>query len=214
MNGTMLMSEREVCVDLASCGMAGESFFDLGGEFQGEGVQALRQIANVLQEIVVGDKGGDGGEEAGGGGDEGFGDAGSDGAEAGSASGAETGEGVNDAPDGAEKADEGSDTCRCGEPGHTLFDAANLFGGGELHGDGNGPEAFQFLRRGISGAGDLRLEFAVAGGVDVGKRRARGDEALGIGDAFGGAEDSKELVAFAADASENAELLENERPGD
>jgi hypothetical protein len=58
------------------------------------------------------------------------------------------------------------------------------------------------------------LKFAVAGGVDVGKGRARGDEALRIGDAFGGPENSEELVAFAADASEDAELLENERPGD
>src|SRR5208337_553344 len=142
MNGTMLMSEREVCVALASCGMSGEGFFDLGGEFEGEGVQTLREIANVLQEMVVSDEGGDGGEKAGGGGDKGFGDAGSDGAEAGSAGGAETGEGVNDAPNGAEEADEGSDTGGGGEPGHSFFDAANFFGRGELHGDGDGPEAF------------------------------------------------------------------------
>lgn len=58
------------------------------------------------------------------------------------------------------------------------------------------------------------MEFAVAGGVDVGKGRAHGDETLRVGDAFGGAEESEELVALAADTSEDAELLENERPGD
>jgi len=194
--------------------ISGEGFFDLRGEFEGKGVQTLRQIANVLEEIVIGNEGGDGGEESGGGGDEGFGDTGSDGTEAGSASGAETGEGVNDAPNCAEKADEWSDSGSGGEPGHALFDAANFFGRGELHGDSDGLEALQLLRNGISGAGDLRLEFAVAGGVDIGKGRARGDEALRIGDAFSGAENSEELVAFAADASEDAELLENERPGD
>ena len=35
-----------------------------------------------------------------------------------------------------------------------------------------------------------------------------------IGDAFGGAEDFQELIALAADAAEEAGLLENERPGD
>ena len=106
-----------------------ESFFDLGGEFVGEGVEALRQIANVLEEIVVGDEGRDGGEESGGGGDEGFGDARSDGAKAGGTGSAEAGEGVNDAPNGAEEADEGSDAGGGGKPGHTFFDAANLVGG-------------------------------------------------------------------------------------
>ena len=68
--------------------------------------------------------------------------------------------------------------------------------------------------RGIAGGGDLRLEFAIAGGVDVGEGRAGGDESLRIGDALGGAEDFQELIAFAADAAEEAGLLENERPGD
>jgi len=82
----------------------------LGGEFEGEGVEALGEFADVLEEIVVGDEGGNGGEKAGGGGDEGFGDAGCDGAEAGGAGSAKAGEGVDDAPDRAKEADEGSDT--------------------------------------------------------------------------------------------------------
>ena len=56
------------------------------------------------------------------------------------------------------------------------------------------------------------MEFAVAGGVHIGKRRAGGDETLRIGDPFCGAEDFQELVAFAADASKNATFLENKRP--
>ncbi len=70
------------------------------------------------------------------------------------------------------------------------------------------------MRSGIAGACDLGLEFTIAGSVDVGKGGAGGDEALGVCDAFGGAEDFEELVAFAADAPEDAELLENQSPGD
>ena len=81
----------------------------MGGEFESEGVEALGQVADVLEEIVVGDQGGDGGEESGGGGDEGLCDAGCYGAEAGGARSAEAGEGVDDAPDGAEEADERRD---------------------------------------------------------------------------------------------------------
>jgi len=121
--------------------MLGEHLFDLGGEFEGEVVQALRQIANVLQEIVVGDEGRNGSEEAGGGGDEGFGDAGSNRPEAGSAGGAETREGVNDAPNGAEEANERSDAGGGSQPGHAFFDATNFFGRSELHGDGDSLEA-------------------------------------------------------------------------
>jgi hypothetical protein len=66
---------------------------------------------------------------------------------------------------------------------------------------------FEFGGRGIAGAGDLGLEFAIAGGVDVGERRAGGDESLGIGDAFGGTEDFQELIALTANATEEATLL-------
>jgi len=181
----------------------------LGGEFEGEGVEALGEFADVLEEIVVSDEGGDGGEKAGGGGYEGFGDAGRDRAEAGRAGSAETREGVDDAPDGAEEADERSNAGGGGEPGHAFFGTANFFGGGELHADGYGRHGFEFGGRGIAGAGDLGLEFAVAGGVDVGEGRAGGDESLRIGDAFGGVEDFEELIALPANAAEHAGLLED-----
>jgi len=194
-------------------GMSGEGFFDLGGELEGEGVETLCQIANVLEEIVVGDEGGDGGEEARGSGDESFGDAGCDGAKAGGTGAAEAGESVNDAPDGAEEADERGDAGSGGKPRHALFDAADFVGGSELHADGDGLEGLEFRRRRV-GAGELGLKFAIAGGVNVGEGRADRDDALGIRACFGGAEDFEELVALAGDAAEETELLENERPGD
>ena len=58
------------------------------------------------------------------------------------------------------------------------------------------------------------MEFTIAGRVNVGEGRAGGDESLRIGYAFGGAEDFEELIALAADATEESELLEDQRPGD
>src|SRR6202011_2203359 len=83
-----------------------ESFFDLGGHFQSERVEALGQVFYVLQELIIENYRGDGGAQAGGGGQQRFGDAGSNGAEAGGAGVAETGKGVDDAPNRAEEADE------------------------------------------------------------------------------------------------------------
>jgi hypothetical protein len=84
-----------------------------------------------------------------------------------------------------------------------------------LHADGDGAQAFYFLWRGIAGVvGDLALQFAITGGIDFRKWRTGGDESLRIGYAFCGAEDFQELIAFAADAAEEAELLEDESPGD
>jgi len=192
-----------------------EGFFDLGGEFHGEGIEALRQVANELKKIVVGDEGGDGGEEARCSGDQSFRDAGRDGAEAGGARGAKAGEGVDDAPNGAEESDERSDGGGGGEPGHAFFGAADFVGGGELHIYGDGLEAFHFLRGRVAGwAGDLALQFAIAGGIDFGKWRAGRDQPLRISDTFCGAEDFQELIAFATDAAEKAELLEDQGPGD
>jgi hypothetical protein len=118
-------------------GISGQGFLDLGDELAGESVEALGEIANVLKEIVVGDEGGDGSEKASGSRDKSFGNAGGDGAKTGRARGPEAREGVNDAPDGAEEADERSDAGGGGEPGHAFFDAANFFCGSKLHGDSN-----------------------------------------------------------------------------
>jgi len=82
-----------------------------------------------------------------------------------------------------------------------------------LHADGDGLKGFDFGMRIIAFAGDLGLEFAIARGIDVGERRTGRDDALRIGDALRGAKDFKELVRLAADAAEDAEFLEDQRPG-
>jgi hypothetical protein len=196
-------------------GASGEGLFDLGGELGGEGIEALREVANVLEEIVVGDEGGDGGEKSRSGGDEGFGDARGDGAKAGGSRSAEAGEGVDDAPDGAEEADEGSYAGGGSEPRHAFFHAADFFAGSKLHADDDGLNTFNFgWSSGGAGGSELALELAIAGGVDVGEGRAGRDEALGVGYTLGGAKNFEELVGFAADAAKEAEFLEDHRPGD
>src|SRR5450755_298273 len=105
--GTMLISESEdwVFFEMEAIvrfslragvyGRAGsknlrEILFDLRGDFESKGVEALRKVANILQELIIKDYGRDGSNEAGGGGEERFGNTRSDGAKAGSASGAES----------------------------------------------------------------------------------------------------------------------------
>src|SRR5579864_6925813 len=147
MNGTMLMSESEVCVCLASCGMffvcrrpgwggranLAERFFDLRGDFHGKRVETLRKIANVLQKLIIKDQRGNGSKKPCGSGDESFSDAGCDRAKASGTRGAESGEGINDSPNGSEEADKGSDRGGGGHPGHAFFHAAHFFGGCKLH---------------------------------------------------------------------------------
>ena len=58
----------------------------------------------------------------------------------------------------------------------------------------------------------MGLKFTIARGVDDGEGRAGGHESLRIGDPLGGAKDFEELVALAADASEEAGFLEDEGP--
>jgi hypothetical protein len=193
---------------------SGKCFFDLGADFECEGVKALRQIADALQKMVVEDNRWDGHEEAGGGSDERFGDAGRHGSEAGSAGISESRKGVDDAPDGTEKADERRDGAGCGEPRHAFFDAANFFRGSKLHADGDGLEAFQFACGLRITSAHLAQEFAIARRIDVREGRSGCGERLRIGDAFCGAKDAEELVALTANAAEHAEFLKDHGPGD
>src|SRR5438105_3416344 len=115
-NGTILISESEVCVDLTICIVIlrrgwwdgreklVKCLLDLRGDFHSEIVQALPQVTNVLQKLVVKDDRGDGGSQARGRGDQRFGNTWCDGAKAGGAGAAEAGERVNDAPNRAEQA--------------------------------------------------------------------------------------------------------------
>src|SRR5882724_5268479 len=180
-NGTMLISESEVCVCLESDGIGTlfswalqlpfsiEGFLDLRGDFESECVKTLRQIANVLQKLIIKDNRWDGGEKACGGGDQRFSNARRYGAQAGGASAPQTCEGVDNAPDRAEQTDERRNRASGGQPGHAFLDPANFFSGGQLHGDGNRRKALEF---GSGGARrDLALQFPVAPGINRSERR-------------------------------------------
>ena len=60
----------------------------------------------------------------------------------------------------------------------------------------------------------MKLQFAVACGVDVGKRGALGCECLRIRNASRRAKNTEKLIAPAAHTAEQAELLKNHSPGD
>ncbi len=94
MNGTMLISDSEDCVDLDICGIAfvrgqagraaersGKCLFDLRGDFQRKGVKPLRKVANILQKLIIENYRRDGDKKARGSGQQGFRDARRDGAQ-------------------------------------------------------------------------------------------------------------------------------------
>jgi len=136
--------------------------------------------------------------------------------EAGCSCGTESREGVDDAPHGAEEADERGHGTGSGEPGHAFFSATNFFGCCQLHIYGDGREAFEFAAgAGIRGVGrDLALKFAIAEGVHGGVRRASLRQGLRVGNSVSGAEDAEKLVTFAFDAAEETEFLEDHGPRD
>ena len=86
-----------------------ESFFDLRSDFQRKSIQALAQRADIAHEIIIENYGRDGGKKSSRRGDQGFGNARCNRAQAGGAGSSEAGESVNDAPNGAEEADEWRD---------------------------------------------------------------------------------------------------------
>jgi len=191
-----------------------KSFFDLGSNFKRKSIKALRKIPDVLQKVVVKDDRRDRDEEACGCGNKGFSDAWGDSAQAGGAGVSEAGKGVDDPPDRAEETNEWGHGAGSGQPGHSFFYAADFFRGSELHTDGDGLEAFQFSSGLRIASADLAQKLAIARGVDRSERRTGGSKRLRIGHAFGGAKDPKELVALAANAAKEAELLKDHGPGD
>ena len=60
--------------------LTGVKFFEHGGDFERKTIHSSAQILDAVQEMVVGDHGGNGGEESRGRGDQRFGNAGRDGA--------------------------------------------------------------------------------------------------------------------------------------
>lgn len=187
---------------------------DLRRHFHGKTVQALPKLANILQKLIIEDNGGDRRSKSRGGGHQGLRNARSDRAEAGGSRASKAGKRVDDAPNGAEKADERADRAGRGQPGHAFFRAANFFGGGKLHAYSDSLQAFQMRwMRVRGGAGNLRLQLAITGGINGSKRRACRRQGLRIGNAARGAKDAKELLALPANSAEHPPLLENHRPG-
>jgi hypothetical protein len=192
-----------------------KGFFDLRGDFRRECVEALRENANVLQKLIVENYGRDGDEKAGGGGEKRFGNTGCNRAEARGVGITQSRECIDDAPDGAEKADERRDGTGGREPGHAFFGASHFFSRRDLHVGGHGLKTFEFRRlRGARCVGYLGLELAVSRSINRSERGARRGESLWIGDTASRTKDAQEIVAFATNASEESQLLKNHAPGD
>src|ERR1700684_3998527 len=81
---------------------SGKGFFDLRGDFRRERVEALRENANVLQELIVENYGRDRDEQAGGSGKKRLRNTGRDRAKACGVGVTQSGKGVDDAPNGTE----------------------------------------------------------------------------------------------------------------
>src|SRR5579862_1435035 len=134
-------------------------FFNDRRNFQREAVHARAEISDVMQKVVVGNHGGNGGEEPCRRRDQRFGDAGRDGAKACGSGRAQARERVHDAPHGAEKSDERRDRSRRGQPWHIGFHSADFLARGQLHADGYRVEACDSAVGG--GAADLAFDFAI-----------------------------------------------------
>src|SRR5258708_36832937 len=94
-----------------------KSFFDLRRDFQSERVQALREIADILQKLIVKDHRWNGGEETRRGGDQRLGDARCHGAQARGTSPAGAGHRPDEAPHGSGGVTRGGHTTTCRAPG-------------------------------------------------------------------------------------------------
>jgi hypothetical protein len=180
-------------------------------ELAAEVVHARGELFKALGELVVADDGGHGDDETGGGRDEGFRDAGCDGAEGGGTGGAETVEGIDDAHDGAEEADERRALGGGREPGHTALHDGEGFGGGGLGGALKGLGV-----GGRAAAAGLTLVFVVDF-VEDGDERA-GLELVGNGgylaETAGFAEGAEEALALDVGVIEGPPLSNDDGPGD
>src|SRR5260221_8724856 len=150
MNGIMLISDSEVCVCFESCNvfffaaayrsllslkslLRAKTLFNLRRDFQRKGIQPLPQFTNIAQKTIIKNYRWDCGEQSRRGGHQGFRNSRRDGAQAGGARRTKTGKRINNAPHRAEKTDERGHGASGSQPGHTLFDAANLFRRCQLH---------------------------------------------------------------------------------
>src|SRR3972149_6655935 len=132
-SGVMLMSWRELDVRVGRLGLSitgppglGIKLLGASQELDGKVVHTGGKLTNLVEEVVIGDNGGDGGEEACRGGDEGFGDPGRDGAQGGGTGLAQPHESAHDAPHGSEEADEGRHRAGGGEKAHPMLEVSDL----------------------------------------------------------------------------------------
>src|SRR6266581_2228124 len=135
---------------------------DLRGYFQRKGVEPLREIPNILQELIVEDNRRNRRSKARRGGHEGLRDAGRHRAKAGGSGAAKTRERVDNPPHSSKETDEWRYRPGCSQPRHAFFDATHLVGRSELHAYGDGLQTFQFRRMRITrDASHLALQFAI-----------------------------------------------------
>src|SRR6266700_2286994 len=94
---------------------------------------------------------------------------------------AQSGKSVNNAPDGSEQADERRHRAGGSQPGHSLFHAADFFGGSKLHANSHGLQALESW--GMWNAGNttnLALQFAIACRINMGKARTCARQCLRV----------------------------------
>ena len=191
-------------------GTACRDFFERVQQFAAEVVGCGCEDADARGELVVGDDGRDGDEEAGSGSDERFGDAGRNSAERSCSSGTESVKGIDHAHDGAEESDERAGGGDGGEPGQAAFERCDGFAGGGLRGPLEGSEIARW-----AGSACLALVGLVDVYVDLCERA--GLVVVGEGSDFlqarGAAEGVDEVAAFARGLAEGAHLAEDDGPG-
>src|SRR6266702_172642 len=183
-NGTMLISESEVCVDLESGGVflirymrPGRTgaplikhLLHLRGYFQRKSVQPLREIPNILQKLIVEDNRRNRRRKARRGGHKGLRDAGRHRAKAGGSGAAKTRERIDNPPHSSKETDEWRYRSGGSQPRHAFFDATHLVGRSDLHAHGHGLQTFQFgWMRVTRDAPHLALQFAITRRVHRGE---------------------------------------------
>src|SRR5271157_4670802 len=177
-------------------------------EFEAEIVHAGAKLPDVLRKHVVRDDRRDGGKKSGRRSDQGFGDARCDGTQGCSSGGAKAVEGVDNAPNRSEEADEWSDRAGSGQPGQSAFESRQFFRCGNLDRALQGGYANRMRR--------LLAELAI-------RTFKYGDQRAGLelfrhgGDILqplGLAKHADETVALGTRAPEHPPLREDDGPGD
>ena len=204
-----------------------KAVLDLGGELGGEIVGLHEHGAHGGDEEVVAEHGGDRDEEADDGGDERSGNAGCHGGEVRGAGLGDAGEGIHDAPHGAEKPKEWGSADGGGEDDHLGFELEGGLTDGAFHGGldgahlGRGDFLGDLQARGesvvdLGGSEHLEAKFVGAGFVDFKNIRAVKSD-IGFEEAEGFAVLMKEVekaCVLALAEFQKAELCDHDGPAE